>query len=263
MTKWFGWIDFFRHGTTLMDAPWPPPLPEDPEEEVAPGTISPLAAPVHVQSRSAVVRVDNGVLIVERDAEPPFERPIELVSAVHIHGPATVTSPCVSQLVAQGTPVVWRSVSGYPIAYASPLHQSGLEARRGQYATAESLQGLAVAQAIVAAKIVNMRGLVRNIYLHPVDRLMAMNGYRMVRYADDFVVLTPDAKTASRALKDVERFLRNRGLSLNPDKTRIASPGDVVQFLGCTVRATCPEPPPRQFEPAGSRAGNTFTTAAA
>ena len=31
--------------------------------------------------------------------------------------------------------------------------------------------------------------LLANIYLHPLDELMATLGYRMVRYADDFVVL--------------------------------------------------------------------------
>src|SRR5262249_30726111 len=31
--------------------------------------------------------------------------------------------------------------------------------------------------------------LLANIYLHPLDELMAARGYRMVRYADDFVVL--------------------------------------------------------------------------
>ena len=31
--------------------------------------------------------------------------------------------------------------------------------------------------------------LLANIYLHPLDRQMKQQGYRMVRYADDFVVL--------------------------------------------------------------------------
>ena len=79
--------------------------------------------------------------------------------------------------------------------------------------------------------------LLANLYLHPVDRLMATAGYRMVRYADDFVVLVGSAKEASRALKDVERFLRGRGLALNREKTRIVPPGEEVRFLGCVVRA--------------------------
>src|SRR5262249_6674117 len=78
-----------------------------------------------------------------------------------IHGPATITSPCVAQLVRQGTPILWRSPKGYPVGCASPMHQAGLDTRSAQYAAAGKKQGLAIARALVAAKIVNMRGLVR------------------------------------------------------------------------------------------------------
>ncbi len=84
--------------------------------------------------------------------------------------------------------------------------------------------------------------LLANIYLHPVDLLMATMRYRMVRYADDFVVLTASAKEANRALRDVERLLRGRGrgLALNRDKTRIVPPGEEVKSLGCSIRAAQP-----------------------
>ena len=42
---------------------------------------------------------------------------------------------------------------------------------------------------------------------------------------------------AQRALKDLERFLRGRGLALNREKTRIVPPGGEVQFLGSKIRA--------------------------
>ena len=38
--------------------------------------------------------------------------------------------------------------------------------------------------------------LLANIYLHPLDRQMKQKGYRMVRYADDFVVLCRSAESA-------------------------------------------------------------------
>jgi len=57
--------------------------------------------------------------------------------------------------------------------------------------------------------------LLANLYLHPFDRLMAVAGWRMVRYADDFVVLTRSEAETKRAFKDVERLLRGRGLALN------------------------------------------------
>jgi group II intron reverse transcriptase/maturase len=79
--------------------------------------------------------------------------------------------------------------------------------------------------------------LLANLYLHPVDRLMGMQGYRMVRYADDFVVLTGDQATARRAMTDVERWLRGRGLVLNKEKTRIVPPNEGFVFLGRKIGA--------------------------
>ena len=161
MTQWFSWKRLFGQADRIEEASWPPPVMDEPLDDDGRQVISPVASPVHVQSGSALVRIDNGVLLVEREGEPTFERPIELVSAVHIHGWATITSPCVAQLIGQGTPVIWRGASGYPIGYASPMHQAGLEARRGQYAAIDLPQGLSIAQSLVSAKITNMRGLVR------------------------------------------------------------------------------------------------------
>jgi CRISP-associated protein Cas1 len=161
MTQWFTWKQLFGGAAKIEEVLWPPPAMDEPLEEDSGHVISPVAAPVHVRSGSALVRIDNGVLLVEREGEPTFERPIELVSAVHIHGWATITSPCVAQLVGQGTPVIWRGATGYPIGCASPMHQAGLEARRGQYAAVDLPQGLAIARTLVSAKITNMRGLVR------------------------------------------------------------------------------------------------------
>lgn len=79
--------------------------------------------------------------------------------------------------------------------------------------------------------------LLANLYLHPFDRLMAVNGWHVVRYADDFVVLTASALEAERALKDVARLLKGRGLALNPEKTQIVAPGETFHFLGRTLTA--------------------------
>jgi retron-type reverse transcriptase len=79
--------------------------------------------------------------------------------------------------------------------------------------------------------------LLANLYLHPFDRLMAVNGWHVVRYADDFVVLTASAPEAEQALKDVARLLKGRGLALNPEKTQIVAPGETFQFLGRALTA--------------------------
>ena len=77
--------------------------------------------------------------------------------------------------------------------------------------------------------------LLANIYLDPLDRLMAEHGYPMVRYADDFVILTRSHVEAEAALALVKAWVATHGLILHPDKTRIANcrkKGNGFEFLG-------------------------------
>lgn len=76
--------------------------------------------------------------------------------------------------------------------------------------------------------------LLSNIYLNNLDHLMAEKGYRMVRYADDFVILCRSEKEAQEALEEVRRWTEAAGLRLHPEKTRIVDvdqPGG-FDFLG-------------------------------
>ncbi len=76
--------------------------------------------------------------------------------------------------------------------------------------------------------------LLSNIYLDPLDHQMAEQGYEMVRYADDFVILCRSREEAERALAEVEEWTAAAGLQLHPDKTRIVDatqPGG-FDFLG-------------------------------
>jgi RNA-directed DNA polymerase len=77
--------------------------------------------------------------------------------------------------------------------------------------------------------------LLANIYLDPLDRLMAAHGYPMVRYADDFVILTRNHAEADGALALVREWVVANGLTLHSDKTRIANcrkKGNGFEFLG-------------------------------
>lgn len=77
--------------------------------------------------------------------------------------------------------------------------------------------------------------LLANVYLDPLDRLMAEHGYPMVRYADDFVILTRSQAEAEAALALVKAWVAMNGLILHPDKTRIANcrtKGNGFEFLG-------------------------------
>ena len=65
--------------------------------------------------------------------------------------------------------------------------------------------------------------LLANIYLHPLDRLISAAGYKMVRYADDFVILTASQEAAEKALGMVREWVDANGLTLHPDKTHIGN----------------------------------------
>ena len=82
--------------------------------------------------------------------------------------------------------------------------------------------------------------LLANIYLHPLDLLMEQGGYRMVRYADDFVILCRTEGEALAALRHVAAWVSANGLTLHPDKTRVGDsrqPGQGFEFLGYRFEA--------------------------
>ena len=77
--------------------------------------------------------------------------------------------------------------------------------------------------------------LLANLFLHPVDCAMAEAGYKMVRYADDFVLLCKSPDEAQAALAMVGKLIVERGLLLHPDKTKIvdmSQPRAGFDFLG-------------------------------
>jgi RNA-directed DNA polymerase len=82
--------------------------------------------------------------------------------------------------------------------------------------------------------------LLSNLYLHPLDVLMERRGWRMVRYADDFVILCRNEAEALSALRDIEAWTADNGLTLHPDKTRLGDcrqPGQGFEFLGYRFEA--------------------------
>ena len=76
--------------------------------------------------------------------------------------------------------------------------------------------------------------LLANIYLDPFDHLMAAEGFQLVRYADDFVVLCRSREEAQRALARVQTWVGENGLTLHPEKTRLVDLGQPggFDFLG-------------------------------
>lgn len=79
--------------------------------------------------------------------------------------------------------------------------------------------------------------LLANVYLHALDQALTNWGYKVVRYADDLVILCESqnkAKTALGLLKQMaEGYLR---LTIHPEKTRITTFGKGFDFLGFTFK---------------------------
>lgn len=76
--------------------------------------------------------------------------------------------------------------------------------------------------------------LLSNIYLDDFDELLQQQGLKLVRYADDFVVMTRTRQQAIEAREDVAEWLESMGLELHPEKTRITNFDKGFRFLGHT-----------------------------
>lgn len=63
--------------------------------------------------------------------------------------------------------------------------------------------------------------LLANLYLNPLDQLMAAKGFAMTRYADDFVVQCRTEQEAQEALEWIRQWSQENGLTIHPTKTRI------------------------------------------
>lgn len=77
--------------------------------------------------------------------------------------------------------------------------------------------------------------LLANIALDGLQALLG-KGYRFVRYADDFVVMTKTREAIDAALPKIKAFLKDRGLEPNEEKTRITHKTEGFNFLGFHIR---------------------------
>lgn len=76
--------------------------------------------------------------------------------------------------------------------------------------------------------------LMANLYLNPLDHLMAAMGHQMTRYADDLVVQCRTQEEAKAALERLHQWAKENGLTVHPTKTRIvdATQKGGFDFLG-------------------------------
>jgi RNA-directed DNA polymerase len=78
--------------------------------------------------------------------------------------------------------------------------------------------------------------LLSNILLTPFDQEMRRKGYRLTRYADDWVVTCESAAEAQAAIAAARRTLEQLGVQLHPQKTRVVHVRLGFEFLGYKIK---------------------------
>lgn len=78
--------------------------------------------------------------------------------------------------------------------------------------------------------------LIANVYLDAFDQFMKQRGHRIVRYADDILVLCGSKAGSENALRVSRRYLEDElKLTVNASKTHIAHSDEGVKFLGVVI----------------------------
>ena len=148
---------FFRKRDVPETSPSPP---ADPVAE---------ATAMHVLAEDGMVRLEEGFLVACRAGGSASRLRIGDVAQLSLHGHAGVTTPCVMALLARGIPVVYRTANGYYAGQSVDLSGSLTAVRRAHYAAAaEPSRRLALARAVVKAKLTNARTLLRRHEVGPI-----------------------------------------------------------------------------------------------
>ena len=75
-----------------------------------------------------------------------------------------------------------------------------------------------------------------NILLTPFDWEMRRRGYRLTRYADDWVITCASVAEARAAMAAARKILTALGVQLHPQKTRIVQVRHGFEFLGYKIK---------------------------
>ena len=75
-----------------------------------------------------------------------------------------------------------------------------------------------------------------NLYLREMDRFYDEEGIPYVRYSDDIIIFRDSMEECRREAERVRVFLKDRGLTMNPDKEQFFTPEEGFIFLGFSYR---------------------------
>lgn len=74
-----------------------------------------------------------------------------------------------------------------------------------------------------------------NFYLREMDSYFSEKDCYYYRYADDILLMAKTDEEAKILHDELLSIIESKGLTINPDKERHYVPGDVIEFLGCTI----------------------------
>ncbi len=75
-----------------------------------------------------------------------------------------------------------------------------------------------------------------NLYLSDMDRFFESEDCLYLRYADDILILTDSSEKINSLNASLEKWISDKGLELNPKKTRYFTPGEPIDYLGFSVK---------------------------
>jgi CRISPR-associated endonuclease Cas1 len=115
---------------------------------------------LHLLVDDGLVALDEGRLSISTTDGSVRYVPLSTLAGVSIHGHAGMTTPALRALLAEGVPVVWRDPAGKVIGILADGSLRVSRTHRAQYAAqADTAVCLALANGLVAAKIVQSRAL--------------------------------------------------------------------------------------------------------
>ncbi|MGB3494737.1 MAG: CRISPR-associated endonuclease Cas1 [Elainellaceae cyanobacterium] len=88
-------------------------------------------------------------------------------------------------------------------------------------------------------------GAMANLYLSEFDRQCLAAGFPLVRYGDDCLVVCSSLTQANRVLSQMQAWLEDIYLTLQPEKTQIFAPDESFTFLGYQFAQGTATPPDR------------------
>lgn len=132
-----------------------------------------------------------------------------------------------------------QSISGFPaLGLVKQWLKSGYVDRGVKHETdAGTPQGGIISPLLANIALYGMEDCLSIKYEYVTERWRRKTGpYTIVRYADDFVVLTLTRELAETARDKLQEWLKLRGLELSEEKTRIVNLSEGFDFLGFNIR---------------------------